>query len=310
MWGEKDLTAEIHRRTLDHPGLYKFVDISQNNHNVDQEHWNNLQWVRRYTADEPRPLNHVKIYGADTGRFGTTRDGSERFWRSLLGGAASVRFHRPPNGLGLSEIAQAHIRSARMVVEAFDIMSATPDVESRLLSDRSADEAYLTFDAAKQYAVYFPDGGSVKLDLCDVQGTFSVRWLDVANSAWQATQSVEGEGKVLLDAPGPGHWVVLLTGLPLADDGFDDTTGHVLEPNYPNPFRFETLIRYSLPERTTVFLAVYDVIGRLVREVVNAEQEAGWHKVEFNSSGLPAGAYTYMIRAGTFKAVRQMLVIR
>jgi len=312
MWDAWDLKDEVHRRSLDHPETYAFVDISQNNQNEDQEHWDNLQWVRRYTADEPRPLNHVKAYGRDNGKFGTTRDGTERFWRSLMGGGASIRFHRPPNGLGLSNTAQAHIRSARIMVDAFDIMAATPDAESSLLTDRSTDEAYLTYDTGRQYAIYFTDGGSVKLDLCDVQGTFSVRWLDIANSAWKASQSVEGDAKIQLSPPGAGPWVVLLTSLQIADDEEvnESSTGHVLEPNYPNPFSSETLIRYALPKRTTVRLAVYDAIGRLVREIVHAEQSAGRHEVAFNSAGLPAGVYYYQIKAGVFKAMRQMLVIR
>jgi len=312
MWGAWDLKDDQHRRTLDHPEIYGFIDISQNNQNEDQDHWDNLQWVRSYTADEPRPLNHVKAYGRDDGSFGTSTDGVERFWRSLLGGGASVRFHRPPNGLGLSKLAQAHIRSARMFVNAFNIMEATPDAQSGLLSDRNADEAYLAYDSGRQYAVYFTDGGSVTLDLCEVQGTFSVRWLDLENSMWQAQQSVEGDGKILLSPPGAGPWVVLLTSLQVADDEEinESPMGHVLEPNYPNPFSSETLIRYALPKRATVRLAVYDAIGRLVREVVNKEQAAGWHEVAFNSSGLPIGVYYYQLKAGVYKAMRQMLVIR
>ena len=84
----------------------------------------------------PRPLNHVKIYGADSGTYGTDRDAVERFWRSLLGGAASIRFHRPPSGIGLNELARANLRSARMLLAEYDLFHATPDAESRLLTER------------------------------------------------------------------------------------------------------------------------------------------------------------------------------
>lgn len=79
MWDAWDMRNEQHRETLDRPELYAFADVSQNNHNSGQEHWDNLQWVRTYTEAEIRPLNNVKIYGADGGRFGTSRDGVERF---------------------------------------------------------------------------------------------------------------------------------------------------------------------------------------------------------------------------------------
>ena len=47
-------------------------------------------------------LTNVKTYGADGGRFGNNQDGLERWWRHVIGGAASARFHRPDSGLGLS----------------------------------------------------------------------------------------------------------------------------------------------------------------------------------------------------------------
>lgn len=211
MWDAWDLKDDQHKLTLDHPDQYSFVDISQNNHNTNQEHWDNLQWVRRYTADQPRPLNHVKIYGADTGEYGSTRDGVERFWRSLIGGGASVRFHRPESGIGLNETARAHLRSADRFLAEFDIFRAEPDTASALLADRSADEAYLSYIPGEQYAVYFTDGGSVQLDLSGAPGSFSVRWLDAEGSAWQKGKVLEGGSRVRLTAPGSGHWLVLLT---------------------------------------------------------------------------------------------------
>lgn len=211
MWDAWDLKDEEHRRTLDHPERYAFADISQNNHNADQEHWDNLQWVRAYTADRPRPLNHVKIYGADTGRYGTDRDGVERFWRSLVGGAASVRFHRPPAGLGLGVRAQSHIRSGRMWTEAFDVIRAVPDADSQRLAEREPDEAYATVVPGEQVSVYFPDGGAVRLDLRDLTGSLTLRWLDAAGSTWQDGGPVAGGDWVSLTAPAGGHWVAVLT---------------------------------------------------------------------------------------------------
>ncbi|MCB1128789.1 MAG: hypothetical protein KDM81_19995, partial [Verrucomicrobiae bacterium] len=93
MWDNWDLKSDEHRRTFDHPELYDFVDVSQNNHQKGQVHWDNFQWVRRYLAQQPRPINTVKTYGADGNKFGhTDQDGLERVWRHVLGGAAAVRF--------------------------------------------------------------------------------------------------------------------------------------------------------------------------------------------------------------------------
>lgn len=211
MWDQWDPKGGHHKNTFDHPDLFSFIDVSQNNHNSGQAHWDNLQWVRNYVSPRPRPINTVKIYGADTGRFGNSRDGEERFWRNILGGAAGTRFHRPESGLGLSDRAQAHIKSMRLLLSALDILRCTPDSQSELLSDRQDNEAYLTFVAGRQYAVYFPDGGAVGLDLSGAKGTFSVRWLDVARSRWADSSTVTGGGHVSLKPPGSGHWVALLT---------------------------------------------------------------------------------------------------
>jgi hypothetical protein len=210
MWDAWDLKAPQHRRTFDHPELYDFADVSQNNQKKGQEHWDNFHWVRNYLASRPRPINTVKTYGADGGRYGNNQDGLERFWRHVVGGAASARFHRPDSGLGLSDLAKAHIKSARMLLEKFDLLNATPDAAGALLSDRAENEAYLTSVKGKQYAVYFTNGGSVGLDLTGQQGPFTLQWLDAAQSAWQAPQTVKGNAILQLKAPAAGHWIALV----------------------------------------------------------------------------------------------------
>ncbi len=76
MWDDWDLTAERHRRTLDHPERYDFADVSQNNQKMGQVHWDNFQWVRQRVAKHPRPLNTVKTYGADEGASATRKTAS------------------------------------------------------------------------------------------------------------------------------------------------------------------------------------------------------------------------------------------
>jgi hypothetical protein len=99
-----------------------------------------------------------------------------------------------------------------MLISKLDIFSTTPDSDSKLLSERSGNEAYLTYVKGKQYAVYFPRGGSVALDLTKEQGTFTVEWLSIAESKWQKAADVSA-GVVKLTAPDEGHWVALLTKL-------------------------------------------------------------------------------------------------
>lgn len=101
MWDDWNLLGPEHAATIGHPELYSFVDISQNNHQPHDRHWANPQEVRKKIAASGhiRPMNSVKIYGANSGKYGSTRDAQERFWRNTFGGLASSRFHRPPTGL-------------------------------------------------------------------------------------------------------------------------------------------------------------------------------------------------------------------
>jgi hypothetical protein len=215
MWNAWDLTDSVHRRTFDHPDLYSFVDVSQNNLRHEQTHWDNMQIARQIVADPPRPVNNNKIYGGSA-LGGGIHEGLNKFWRNILGGIASSRFHRPgPQygffSIGLSELARQQIRSARVFQEAFDVFRAEPDVNSSLLVDREPNEAYLAYTRGKQYAVYLTRGGKVGLDLRDIQGRFVMKWLDIAKSQWFGEQDISGGDIIEIEAPGEGHWIVVLT---------------------------------------------------------------------------------------------------
>ncbi len=94
----------------------------------------------------------------------------------------------------------------------------------------------------------------------------------------------------------------------------------VLDQNYPNPFNPTTVIRYSLPAARQVQLAVFDMLGRQVSELVNEKKEAGSYEVKFDASGLASGVYFYRIQAyplpsstggnGGFVQTRKLLLVR
>jgi hypothetical protein len=83
-----------------------------------------------------------------------------------------------------------------------------------------------------------------------------------------------------------------------------------LEQNYPNPFNPSTTIQYSLKERTSVELILYDILGRVVEVLVNEEQGAGYYKVDFNAGSLASGIYLYRLKAGSFIETKKMLLIK
>ncbi len=87
--------------------------------------------------------------------------------------------------------------------------------------------------------------------------------------------------------------------------------GSVLQlRNAPNPARDRTTISFYLPQRSNVRLAVYDVSGAEVAQVVRGPRDAGWHRVSFDAGRLSSGIYLYRINAGSLSLSRKMLVLR
>ncbi|GMU87457.1 MAG: hypothetical protein AMXMBFR48_26980 [Ignavibacteriales bacterium] len=83
-----------------------------------------------------------------------------------------------------------------------------------------------------------------------------------------------------------------------------------LHQNYPNPFNPETKITYSLPQSGMVELKVYDALGRLAGVIESGEKSAGTHTVTFDGSKLASGIYFCEMKAGEYRSVVKMILLR
>jgi photosystem II stability/assembly factor-like uncharacterized protein len=83
-----------------------------------------------------------------------------------------------------------------------------------------------------------------------------------------------------------------------------------LEQNYPNPFNPATRINFSVPFGKNVTIKIYDVLGRLIKILVNEFKNSGYYSVDFDGSDLPSGIYIYKIEAGDFADSRKMILIK
>ncbi|NIT57231.1 MAG: T9SS type A sorting domain-containing protein, partial [Aliifodinibius sp.] len=81
-----------------------------------------------------------------------------------------------------------------------------------------------------------------------------------------------------------------------------------LAQNYPNPFNLTTIIRYELPLSMNIELSVYDILGRMVKKLVNKYQQAGTHKLPFDASGLSSAVYIYQLKTGK-KVLRKKMFL-
>ena len=85
--------------------------------------------------------------------------------------------------------------------------------------------------------------------------------------------------------------------------------------NYPNPFNPSTTLRYELPEDVMVSIIIYDMMGRVVRNLVNSQQNAGYKSIQWDATNnqgqsISAGLYLYKIQAGDFSQTKKMVLLK
>lgn len=84
--------------------------------------------------------------------------------------------------------------------------------------------------------------------------------------------------------------------------------------NTPNPFSQTTAIKYVLPMRMQVSLKIYNVAGRIIKNLVDGIYEAGSYSQVWNGEGIDnkkvnSGIYFYLFEAGDFKAIGKLIFI-
>ena len=83
-----------------------------------------------------------------------------------------------------------------------------------------------------------------------------------------------------------------------------------LEANHPNPFSARTELTYTLSQPGDMRLSVYDVHGRIVKELTRGHRNAGRHTQTFLAGELPSGVYIYRLEALGRALSRRMSVIK
>jgi photosystem II stability/assembly factor-like uncharacterized protein len=84
----------------------------------------------------------------------------------------------------------------------------------------------------------------------------------------------------------------------------------VLYQNYPNPFNPSTKIKFNLSHRGYVSLVVYDVLGRIVKTLVDEELNAGKYTKEFTPANLASGIYLYCLKTPNAIYSKKMIFIK
>ena len=88
-----------------------------------------------------------------------------------------------------------------------------------------------------------------------------------------------------------------------------------LKQNYPNPFNPITSINYNLPNDGLVKVTIYNMMGSIVKTLVNGFHNAGFKSVQWNATNnrdepVSAGLYLYTIQAGEFRQTKKMVLLK
>jgi hypothetical protein len=100
----------------------------------------------------------------------------------------------------------------------------------------------------------------------------------------------------------------IITGV--ADEDQKFPREYALNQNYPNPFNPSTTIKYALPQASHVNLSVFNTLGQRVALLVDGKQEAGYHEVNFDASGLTSGVYFYRLQAVEYTETKKLILMK
>lgn len=83
-----------------------------------------------------------------------------------------------------------------------------------------------------------------------------------------------------------------------------------LYQNFPNPFNPATIISYKINKGGFVTLKVYNLVGQVVKTLVEQYQESGTYSKQFDASKLSAGVYLYKLQVNDYTSVKRMTLIK
>ena len=208
------------------------------------------------------------------------------------------------------------------------LVHAAPDADSvdANLLDQSAAHTLLqtladdlAFGSTAGYHTLVPGGYNVALTSADNTMAYDVFRLDLDAAQGQVftlvlapdASAAGGLTVHLYDTEGGTLNTPIVT--TLASETFPKT--FALQQNYPNPFNPITTIRYDLAQALRVRLVVYDLLGRVIRTLVDTEQAAGAYRVVWDSRNdagraVASGVYLYRLEAGDMVRSKMMLLVK
>jgi hypothetical protein len=106
------------------------------------------------------------------------------------------------------------------------------------------------------------------------------------------------------------------TVMPGGDGGKQSAGSNLIVPDHlcitcmPTFVKEGTTIKYGVPEKNNVDLAVYNIIGARIRTIMNEMLTPGYYEDTFSARDLPSGVYFIVLRQGEDKVSQKFLLVR
>ena len=98
-------------------------------------------------------------------------------------------------------------------------------------------------------------------------------------------------------------------------DNKKSISSNILMYNFPNPFNPTTTIAFTIPKNSQVYLGIYDISGKLIKTLIDAPIEAGYHTVVWdgtddNGRSVSSGVYFYKLKSKGYEETKKMLLLK
>ena len=145
------------------------------------------------------------------------------------------------------------------------------------------------------------DEGSLIYSTADDWNTW---WINGGNGS----DDVSLDDDVLVETDGENIWVNddLVWSIFAIDEEY---AGNTFLSTFPNPFKNIVTIQYNVKKNSYVKIDVYDLRGRLVKELLDEHKSSGSYEVEWNAGGMSSGIYFCKFTQGSKEEVRKLILL-
>jgi hypothetical protein len=166
--------------------------------------------------------------------------------------------------------------------------------------------------------IYYP-GVSSSILFCAmdigvfISTDYGTSWTEMAdglpNTVSMHLDYHQATNKLRVGTHGRGVWEIT-NPIGLINYSNEVPSGYSLQQNYPNPFNPITTIKYDVLKEGFVKLAVYDILGRELKSIIEQNQRPGTYTVQFDGSNLSSGVYFYKLIANGFTETKKMMITK